>query len=42
MKERIQEDYQTINQLQEEVTNLRNNYKAVREEMSCLSVSYDP
>ena len=41
MKDRIQEDYQAIHQLQEEVTHLRQNYNAAREEISCLSVSYE-
>lgn len=40
MKDRIQQDYQTINQLQEEITHLRQNYNAAKQEISCLSVSY--
>lgn len=31
MKDRIQEDYQTISHLQEEVAHLRQNYNAARE-----------
>lgn len=40
MKDRINEDYHTISQLNDQIVNLKTSYVAIKEEMSCLSTSY--
>ena len=41
MKDRINEDYHTISHLNDQIVNLKTSYVAIKEEMSCLSTSYD-
>lgn len=41
MRERINEDYLTIDHLSQEVVALRNHYANAKEEANCLSLSYD-
>ena len=42
MRDKINEDYHTISQLNDQVVNLKTSYVAMKEEISCLSTCYDP